>query len=262
MNNYWKEIKAIFILLIAVVVFSAIGILFNFILTNKILRDISIGYFILFIILFTSTFFIKNKIYQKVVNFILFPVAVLYALLIVLIPIGTLIMHALFYFGITAVIPIIIFKLLIFFKILPPLNPEFIIYLEITLVVFLSVLFNYQVRKLIYKFSPARIHTSEKLKPFGLDKLTDYLLSESNIRFIIYFLYVVLLFIINFYKFQNKSLFENLNYDQAILQSFITFIGFDRALTLLKQLDFKPSDMVIKISQSMRKKFGDSEDKK
>ena len=61
--------------------------------------------------------------------------------------------------------------------------------------------------------------------------------------------------VVNFFKFQDMSLFGNNNYDSAVLQSFITFIAFDRALTILKQLEFKPSDLLMKIVTSINNKI-------
>lgn len=45
----------------------------------------------------------------------------------------------------------------------------------------------------------------------------------------------------------------------AILQSFVTFIALDRALILLKQLEFKPSDLLSMIIKSVASKFKDLE---
>jgi hypothetical protein len=39
--------------------------------------------------------------------------------------------------------------------------------------------------------------------------------------------------------------------DKSILQSFVTFIAFDRLLTLANQLEFKPSKLLDKIFLSM-----------
>lgn len=260
MNNYLKEIKALIILLILVALFSTLAFLFDLIIKSKITIIVLSVYFILFLFLSISTNFIKNKVYLKVVNIFSFPMSIIFASLIFIIPIGTIIMHTMLYVIVVA-FPIIVFKGLIYFKIIENLTPELVLYIEITLAVFLSVLLNYQIRKFIYLISPARIHSSEKLKSFGLDKLTDYLLSENNIRFMIYSLYVIILIVMNVFKFQEKSLLINSTSDQAILQSFITFIAFDRALALLKQLEFKPSDMVSKIIASMKNKLNDFDKK-
>ena len=80
-----------------------------------------------------------------------------------------------------------------------------------------------------------------------------------NIRFLIYGLYVVLLLVTNFHNFENSTLTDNLLNDKAILQSFVTFIAFDRLLVLLTKLDFKPSDLLEKIGKSINNKLKDLE---
>lgn len=92
------------------------------------------------------------------------------------------------------------------------------------------------------------------MNPYQLDKLTDYLLSENNVRFIIYCVYVVLLLKFNYEDFEQNNLSVISQNNRAILQSFVTFIAFDRALTLLKQLEFKPSNLLSKIIESFMNK--------
>lgn len=55
---------------------------------------------------------------------------------------------------------------------------------------------------------------------------------------------MILLFAINYFSFKSNWLSESPTQDKAILQSFVVFIAFDRALTLLKGLEFKPSDFL------------------
>lgn len=117
--------------------------------------------------------------------------------------------------------------------------------MKFTISVFIAVLFNFQLRKLIYKISPARFKDSKSLKPYELDKLTDYILSENNIRFVIYGIYFLLLLVFNYIEFEENDKY-NLETNKAILQSFVTFIALDRALTLLRDLEFKPSDFLKK----------------
>lgn len=254
MNNYLKEIKALLILSLFVGLFFGFAYLFKFLTESKFGLIIFFLYFLISVVLLVISISIKNKIILKIIEIFTFPFWIIYILMIYILPIGTLLMHLLIYFILTIVIPLLFFNTLLKFNLIS-LSKEVIVYIEITISVFTSVLLNYQIRRFIYLISPARIYSSEKLKPYEFDKLTNYLLSENNIRFIIYSTYVIFLAVVNFFKFQDMSLFGNNNYDSAVLQSFITFIAFDRALTILKQLEFKPSDLLMKIVTSINNKI-------
>lgn len=255
MNNYIKEIKAIVI--IAFILFLIFGIIHSLTIPGVEFWSckIILGYITLcgLAVIFKKIF--RNKNIDKIAEIILIPGQIFYFLTYFIIPFGTLIMHLIFYIMISFLTLFITFELLHKFEMIPFLTLPTIRYIEITLSVFIAVLFNYQIRRFIYYFSPARIHTSQKLKPFELDKLTDYFLSEKNIRFLIYSIYVVVLTMINFEKFQENALFDNSILDDAILQSFLTFIAFDKVLLLLKSLEFKPSDLLLKIKASIFNKI-------
>ncbi len=125
------------------------------------------------------------------------------------------------------------------------------IYIIVTFTVVIATLLNSQIKQLIYRLSPFRISHLRKLKRIDFKELTDYLLSENNIKFIIYFFYFLYLLIINFFNFQQNSFYSNPETDKAVLQSFITFIALERLITNLKELDFKPSEMLKRLLESM-----------
>ena len=97
------------------------------------------------------------------------------------------------------------------------------------------------------------------MKPYELDKLTDYFLSLENVRSIVYFGYVIVLLVINYYNFQDLTVWSSLTMDRAILQSFLTFIAVERALIFLKTLNFRPSVLLEKISSSILSKIKDAD---
>ncbi len=125
------------------------------------------------------------------------------------------------------------------------------IYIIVTFTVVIATLLNSQIKQLIYLLSPFRITHLQKIKKTDFKELTDYLLSENNIKFIIYFFYFLYLLIINFFNFQLNSFYSNPETDKAVLQSFITFIALERLITNLKELDFKPSEMLKRLLNSM-----------
>ena len=257
MNNYIKEIKAILIfIIIGILIFGFPSILGYFKIENYFYYALII-YISLCASLAILSSILNSKILKQITNFILLPAGIILAIGTIIMPFGFLLIHVLYYLAFVILIPSIILKLLILLNICPTLNPSTLTYIKFTFSVFIAVLFNYQLRNLIYKISPARLKSSKKLKPYELDKLTDYLLSENNVRFTIYSLYVVVLIIVNFLNLEENSLSTNGTNDKAILQSFVTFIAFDRALSLLKQLEFKPSDFLNKIIKSIINKFKD-----
>lgn len=73
----------------------------------------------------------------------------------------------------------------------------------------------------------------------------------NNVRFIVYAFYVVSLLITNYFNFQGDSICCNIEIAKSILQSFVTFIAFDRAFALMKQLDFRPLRFLKKLCQSI-----------
>ncbi len=217
MNNYIKEIKAILIFII-------IGILiFGF---PSLLAYFKIEYYFYYaLIIYTSlcgilailSSILTSKILKKITNYILLPAVIILSIGTIIMPFGFLLIHVIYYLAFVILIPNIILKLLILFDVCPIINPSTQTYVKFTFSVFIAVLFNFQLRHLIYKISPARFKSSEKLKPYELDKLTDYLLSENNVRFTIYSLYVVILIIVNFLNLEENSLSINGTNDKAIL---------------------------------------------
>lgn len=257
MGNYIKEIKAL--LIFGLLGFLVVGFIFilAYFKIDYYFYFSFIAYILICMILMVLSTILKSALLKKIIQIILIPANLILSIGTIFIPFGFILIHLFYYFSIPLLIPIIILELLDFFKITFIENQETKLYVKFTSTVFIAVLFNYQLRKIIYTISPARINTSKKLKPYELDKLTDYLLSENNVRFLIYSLYVFLLIIINFENFENKSLSTSLITDKSILQSFVTFIALDRALALLKQLEFKPSDFLIKIMKSILNKYQD-----
>ena len=255
--NYIKEIKAVlifvgfFLLLRAFIYLLSLG-------QNEIYFYYSfLGYIILCIIIVIIQHIFKNEKVNKITGVIFIPLEILLAIGTVVIPLAMVFVHLLYYVIISVIIPAIIIQGLTYLGYLSFLTETTIFFIQIAISVFISVLFNHQIRQLVYLISPARIKTSKKLKPYELDKLTDYLISENNIRFLIYFLYFISLIAINITDFQGSSLTEKTSFDKAILQSFLAFIAFDRVLSLLRDLEFKPSIFLIKIVQSISNKLND-----
>lgn len=262
MNNYIKEIKA---LLMLTLVFTAVLLFFN--LPTLIYSTIGLKPIIIFllsyvVILILSSVlnrFIKYSFFSKLKIICFSPLTFLYILLTFVIPIGIIIIHVMLYFGISFVIPEFIYWACRI------INNQLIskqthIYLLISLASFNMVILNFQLRGFVHRISPARFKDSKKLKPYQLEKISEYLLSENNVRFIVYSIYVIVLISINVTNFQSNKQSINI-FEKPILQSFVTFIAFDRAVGIMKNLNFKPSDFLKMLVISILNKLKNIENK-
>lgn len=255
MNNYIKEIRAILIfIMIGAVIFG-----FTFAISYLKLQNYVFGSIVFYtigaVLLSILNSLLNSAFIKTVLIYYLFPAQLFWVLGNFLMPFGVLFIHFLLYILISFFIPESLYWIYKLYDLNIFSSDTTILYLRLTISTFIAVIFNYQLRHFIYAISPARLKTSKKLKPYELDKLTDYLLSDRNVRFLIYSGYFFLLFINNIMAFENKTLTSTILNDKAILQSFVTFIAFDRALALLKQLEFKPSDFLKRIVDSIRRKF-------
>lgn len=261
MKQSYKEVKA------SAIIISIIGgliLLVNFIQKSgwaKTLLWMLLIYLMFVALLVIIGSIYKNHYFKKIVSFLFFPLGLIFAALLLILPFFALLIHLIFYFFIAFIIPELLYTTLNYFHLIDFVRPATSIYLKITLTVFISVLFNPLLRHAVYLISPSKLKTSEKLKPYELDKLTDYFLSTSNVRFVVYGIYFMVLLAVNCFGMQGNSFTSGVEVDKSILQSFVTFIAFDRALTLLKQLPFRPSELLNRIRESIFRKLTDIDEK-
>ncbi|UTF94739.1 hypothetical protein J2O08_08750 [Elizabethkingia anophelis] len=136
-----------------------------------------------------------------------------------------------------------------------PINLELKIYLSLLFIYIFYVTLNKGLLLYLANMSPARYKDSKKLKPYNIKEISEYLLSQDNMKIFIYTINFLAIIFINIYKFQQFN-FNNeiLSYEKPILQSLVTFIAFDRAITLLKSTNFKPSELYSKIIEGINNK--------
>jgi len=256
MHNYIKEIKALLILTflflfvfflpkIISIIYSQIGLKLSLIIFSSYITIIFISKKINKVK--------KNNLTSKIEKIITYPFDLAFAILTFIIPISIILIHLIFYVGISFLIPELIYLTCDFID-NQLISQQTHIYLLISSASFIMVILNFQLRSYIHRISPARFKTSEKLKPYRLEEISEYILSENNVRFIIYSTYVIILTIINFSSFQAYTTIFN-PYENTILQSFVTFIAFDRAIGIMKNLNFKPSDFLIMLIRSVYNKL-------
>lgn len=252
---FYKEFKAAAIL---VAIFGALILTIQFLLVNdrfSFFMPFFLIYVTISVTLSITAHFLKNKIVSKISSIVVIPLPILFAALIFIVPFFTLAYHIIFYFFLASALPLFIWLLADQFFPNVEISMATISYIVITSVVFIAVLMNPVIREILYSEPLSRIKTSKKLKPFALGKLTDELLSLENIKFLVYSSYVFVLVLINILNFQGNTLLGIVDMDKSVLQSFVTFIAFDRSLTLLKALKFRPSTFLTMIVSSIHEKI-------
>lgn len=185
----------------------------------------------------------KNKIFDFISLVVLFPLSLLYAFIKVAIPILSTQIYLFVYLGFSFIIPVIFYRIdenLL----LTELKDETWIYIIITTGVITATLFHKQITFLTFKSIPFNFRKSEKMKRFIPIELCEYIVSKNNIKLVIYALFFVAIIVFTFLDLQQNSYYENPNIDKSILQSFVTFIAFERILTNSKLTEFRPSQLL------------------
>ncbi len=254
MKNINKELLSLILIIASGTIILGFAALLVYALYWFVKVEHSGWYFLVYVLgcIVAYIFYKRQQSYtsKTVYRAFLFPVRMLKSFIAVSAPYLVLQTHLLMYMFFACAIPLG-FYLLDRFSDVINLNFTTHIYIFVTFSVVIATLLNYRIKQVIYLLSPFRISHLQKLKRIDFRELTDYLLSESNIKFIIYSIYFLYLLIINFFNFQQNSFYSDPETDKAVLQSFITFIALERLLTNLKELEFKPSEMIRRLLDSM-----------
>jgi len=255
-TNIQKEIiSMIALLFVNVIMFFSIiffGIVFDYIPKIENWKIKLISY--LFILIILYVLHKKHKIINVVYQIFAFPFTVFFTVFTIGIPFLMLQFHLLIYLALCTMIPVSLYELYEYLQ-YPPLSIQLKVYFLLSFTVMCSVIFQKQIKYMVHAISPARLKTSEKLKPYNIEELSNYLLSENNIKFVVFAIYFIIIVMVNFYNFQDSSYYETEKIDKAVLQSFVTYISFDRIISSLKQVEFKPSEMIKKMIHSINNKI-------
>lgn len=253
MNETLKEVRYSILLLI--------GIIFSLLIT-AIIPLLLIKYLNFKIILSIITYFIvtyilwkvfKKNIFKFLYGIPLLPFYFLHEILTYTIPFNLILMNVFLYLGFPIIIVSYSSIAFTFFNI--PVNFELKLYLSFLFVYLFYVTFNKLMLYYVSKMSPARYKDSNKLRPYNIKEISEYLLSQDNMKIMIYSFNFLAVIFINVYKFQNLNFYDKiLLFEKPILQSLVTFIAFDRAITLFKGLRFKPSELYRKILIGIKNK--------
>jgi len=257
-KNTKKELKStiIFVLINIMVIFL---IYFGKFLKNY-FSDVKyfwIGLVIYFILTFLLTILnhrINFKVLRIATLILSFPISLIYVLVAILIPVLITQIYLILYFILSFILPYLLYTLDIKYSFLS-LQIQTWIYIISTTGVIIAIIFNKQIDYLTFKIVPFTSLKKEKKKRSNLVELCNYIVSSSNIKLVIYSLYFIALIITNFLNFQDSSFFSTPDIDKAILQSFITFLAFERLTTNLELSEFRPSQLISILQSAINKEI-------
>lgn len=253
MKNLIKEFKYIIFIFIGICV-----TLLTAIIPIYVIPYISVKIIIVILSYLTVTFLlkkiIKSNITKSLFSLPFAPFALFFKLLTFTIPISLILMNIFLYFGLPIVICFLFFSYLNYQNY--PIGIDLQVYTT-SLVWYISlVTTNKLLLFYLAKLSPARYSTSQKLKPYNIKEISEYILSEDNIKMLIFTLNFCVITAINLNQFQGIRFFEILyNLERPIIQSLVSFIAFDRVVTLMKTAKFKPSILYQKTKEGIDAKI-------
>ncbi len=240
-NNVYNEIKAAIIILIIVTLVCL------FVIFAKICFQVVLCFLLFYIFVYFVNQKMNFKIFKKISHVLSFALVPLYILSVIGYLFGFLIFYLFCYFIIPYLFILALSSFLFYFHVIDFLKHATLIYLQFTIGVFSVVVLNPFIRELIFFPSVSFSRSIIINIPIDFERLTNYILSIENVKFFIYFIYVFALLATNYCFFEGLSFYNSSEYDRAILQSFVTFIAFDRAFTILKQIEITPARFLKKI---------------
>lgn len=242
-----KEITSTIIFLLinlgVILIVIEINPLVQYISAIKNIRWLFGIYFSICVLLHLINLKINNRIFAFITHVVLSPFYLFIVIFIAVLTVFLTQLYFLTYLALSFSIPFIIYKINETL-ILTELKDETWAYLIITSSVIIANLFHKPITFLTFRLIPHTSSKSERKKRHELVELCKYIVSKNNIKMMIYLLFLITLIIFNIMELQQNSYYENLNFDKAILHSFVTFIAFERVLINLKRTEFKPSKLV------------------
>lgn len=254
MRSVKKEITAVLLILLINVVTGALTVLISFLIDysgkiNHFFLKVA-TYFLLCFITFQIGRKIKSRAYKIMQQIIFLPLTFLSLYILAAIPVLSMQLSIGLYLVFAFLFPMILFRFDEHYH-LTALKPETWTYIVLSSGVIFAFLFHYQIKLLVHKIIPFFHYGSERVKKFKLIELNNYVISVNNIRFVIFTLYLLYAMIVNIMSFQGSSFYDNQNIDKAVLQSFVTFIAFDRVLAAVRAAEFKPSELLDILKKSI-----------
>ena len=247
MKNINKELFSLILIVTSGILILVLAVGIVYVVDSLLDLNNGIWYLIVYALLCICLFLVgkrtKNALLLQIQRLMVMPFTLFIGFLSVAMPYFVLQIHLFVYLFFSSIIPILLFRLDRVTGVLD-LKITTHIYLIVTFSVITATLMNRQMKQLTYRFSPMQLYSTHISKRFEFNRLTEYFLSEHSIKFVIYFSYFVYLLIFNLFTFEEHSMYSSPLMDRAVLQSFITFLALERLIANLKDLDFKPSEML------------------
>lgn len=265
MKNINKELFSLILIVTSGILILGLAVGIVYFIDTILEMDYGIWYLMAYLLFFIVVHVLakqtQNTTLKRLKRIILLPFTLFIGFLSVAMPYFVLQIHLFVYLFFSAVAPILFYRFDRFTGLFD-LTITTHIYLIVTVSVITATLMNKQMKQLTFRFSPMQLYSNHISKRYEFHHLTDYFLSEHTIKFVIYFSYFLYLLIFNFFAFQEHSLYSSPLMDRAVLQSFITFLALERLISNLKDLDFKPSEMLKLLLTSISGKDKEIESKK
>ncbi|MDB5228286.1 MAG: hypothetical protein JWN78_2479 [Bacteroidota bacterium] len=247
MKNLKKEFTAT-LLLIAINVF-VIGVVY---LSDYLLKFISNVHhkfliFFIWLVLCIGLYYLydyfDNRITKIIFYTVCFPALILFVISKILLPLLGVQMYLFFYVIGCILIPASLLKLNNFFHWFTLTNATST-YILISSGCIIAIVLHEQLSKVI-------LYLTSKIQNETYKDIIDYLISEKNIKFVIYLAYLIFLAVYNVNNLEGSSFYNSPELDKAVLQSFITFLAFERVLINFKESEFKPTQLLTRIKDSI-----------
>lgn len=247
----WIKMIMLFLSIISIplLIIYFYNIFYDNFLLGRIQLSIFSTYILVSYLLFDESIIKSNSIFIKFLKYITQPGQLFITAVGLFIPLSSILIRFLIYLLIVAFVPLIIYGCLYFYT---QISKETIFYICFTIFVFILIIPHKTILTVVNKVSFETIFHNDLAKSFNLDEITNYFLSEKNIRFIVYMIYFLLLIIVNYFQFENLTILSSLNSDKALIQSFATFLAFDKIITFLKDVEFTPEEFFNKIINAKR----------
>lgn len=255
MTNTKNEIYSIIIIFLTNILIVGLSFLFMWLINHSSKVDYLflkiLIYIFICIIIFQINKRFKTLFVDIIANIIYLPITILALFTLIALPVLSVQISIFSYLGLSFLIPMIAYRIDEYYQ-LTILNFETWVYIIITSGIMIAFSFHKYLSFLVNKIVSIMHQKSERIKNLKLIELNNFVISINNIKFTIFFLYMIYLIATNLMALQNKSFYENPNIDKAVLQSFVTFVAIDRILTTIKQTEFKPSKLLEILKSSFK----------
>lgn len=255
-----KEIYSTIIIIVINILIVAMVFLLNFLLglLNKIdfIYLKIIIYFTICLIAFQINKKYNNSLAKIIANIIYLPITILVIFAVIAIPILSIQLSIFLYLALSFLLPLIAYFIDEYYQ-LTALNLETWIYIILTLGILIAFLFHKYLKFLVDNIISILNLNSTRIQKFKLIELNNFVISLNTIKLSTFFLYLIYLITTNLMALQSKSFYENPNVDQAVLQSFVTFLAIERILESIKVTKFRPS----KLLEILKSSFNQEQEK-